>query len=588
MDDGGDGPSGSKRACVERDGNMRARAMLAMSNFCQEQWVEEMLRVHMTRGDSMKIALLSGDAGCGKSYAISLLANTLKSLGISVLVSAMTNKAAGMLMDSCSLEAVYTFHKLMGFKRTLLDDKLSTEEFIAEYRKLYRCVSLLFSDMYQKDLSSQCKPLSERHSCATLRPESCAACSKMFRRLRKPKSPGQPGVMEGAPLFLGVNVIIVDEYGLMNIDLLEKMLACLALFYGPNRGPLIVFSGSVSQLQPVGSKPRIWETERFEQLLACSTPLFVNRRQFEDPGYAEAVTYLQFNTVTQESQRIFRSQVVVGEHEIADPDFQPDKIRIFHQDRQQTAYTASYMDRVTKKARAGDKFISVTRTNYSTEGPRGWYDVLKQAAQTLPKLFSVPPFSRNNREKDYLNIEKLWVGCRVRLIWHMDVNGIQTCNPKSKGALLTTQSLMEARTPLRQVQVTDTEGVVEGIRYRGDRGYNEFAVRGTQTGTLYRVTPSQWNYLNWTVSTHPLACLVAMNTYDCQGSTVHGEVLYHPPKHFLRSPIKPSVYVVLTRVLKRDKLQMSNCGFADSVGTVPFYDERLVTYRKRVEMNYSS
>lgn len=333
---------------------------------------------------------------------------------------------------------------------------------------------------------------------------------------------------------------------------------------------------------------RIWETERLERLLSCSTPLFVNRRQFEDPGYAEAVTYLQFNTVTEEARRIFRSQVVVGEHEVMDPDYQPEKLRIFHQDRQQTAYTTSYMHKVTKKARVGDKFISVTRTNHSTKGPRGWYDVLKQAAQTLPKLFSVPPFSRNNKEKDYLTIDKLWVGCRVRLIWHMDVNGIQPTNPKSKWSLVTMESTTERRRLSCKVKIADTEGTVEGIRYKDDRQYNEFVVRGSQTGTLYKVGPSKWNYLNWTVSTHPLACLVAMNTYDCQGSTVHGEVLYHPPKHFLRSPIKPSVYVVLTRVLKRDNLQMTNCGFADSVGTVPFYDERLVAYRKRVEINYSS
>lgn len=94
--------------------------------------------------------------------------------------------------------------------------------------------------------------------------------------------------------------------------------------------------------------------------------------------------------------------------------------------------------------------------------------------------------------------------------------------------------------------------------------------------------------MNWTVSTHPLACLLAMNTYDCQGCTVYGVVLYHPPKCFYMSPIKPSVYVALTRVVKREKLQMTNCNFADRVGTVDFYDERLMTYRKRVEMNYSS
>lgn len=215
MEDVRDGPGESKKARGEQDGNMRTRAMLAMSRFCQEQWVKKMLHMHMTRGESVKIALLSGDAGCGKSYGISLLANTLKSMNISVAVSAMTNKAAGTLMDSCSLETVYTFHKLMGFKRELLDDKLSVEEFMREYCNVHRSAVSRFGKMYQSDLSFQCKPLSERHSCVIFRPESCAVCSKMFQRLRKPSSSSQCGVMEDAPLFLGVNVIIVDEYGLM-------------------------------------------------------------------------------------------------------------------------------------------------------------------------------------------------------------------------------------------------------------------------------------------------------------------------------------------------------------------------------------
>ncbi|KAJ8009791.1 hypothetical protein DPEC_G00067880 [Dallia pectoralis] len=352
------------------------------------------------------------------------------------------------------------------------------------------------------------------------------------------------------------------------------MLCCLALFYGPGRGPLIVFSGSVSQLQPVGSNTRIWETEYFEGLLSSSTPLFVNRRQFKDLGYAEALTYLQFNTVTEESRLIFRSQATVRELDVMNPEYEPDKLRIFHQDQQQTTYTAAYMNKVVREARVGEKYLSVDRNGASHTGPGAWYEVLKQAAQTLPKLFSVPKYRQGirNTERDYLRVAKLWVGCKVRLIWHMDFNGI----------LVASQN-----TPPRP-SIPDTEGVVQSIRFRRESQYNEFYVRGGQTGTLYKVTPSKWNYMNWTVITHPLACLLAMNTYDCQGCTVHNQVLYHPPRYFAMSPIKPSVYVVLTRVVTRENLQMTNCNFAENVGAVDFYKERLVAYRKRVEMNYSS
>lgn len=580
-----EGVSESKKQCVEEE-DLRMRAMLAMSRYCQEQWVRKMIRLHISRGDDMKLALLSGDAGCGKSYAISLLEKKLRSMNISVVVSAMTNKAAGTLRDSCSLDCVYTFHKMMGFRKELLDDTLSLEDFTGQYCKVYGNLIFRFNTLHQSELPPERNEVIKRHSCKQLRPESCAVCSKMFMQLKVSKNPTDLAPMEGAPPFLGANVLIIDEYGLMNVEIFERMLCCIALFYGPGKGPLIVLAGSVSQLQPVGTKLRIWETERFEGLLSSSTPLFVNRRQFKDPGYAEALTYLQFNTVTEESQRIFRSQVSVREPDIMNPEYEPQKLRVFHQDEQQRTYTAAYMDTVTKKVRVGDKFISVAK-NRSYNGPHAWYEVLKQAAQTLPKLFSVPKYRQGIRstERDYLKVDKLWIGCKVRMIWHMDINGIEVVNKKtspSSSALLGKQRGVQ-----HQLSFADTEGVVKDICFMRENQYNVFYVKGSQTGTLYKVRPSKWHYMNWTVSTHPLACLLAMNTYDCQGCTVQGQVLYHPPRHFAMSPIKPSVYVVLSRVVQRQNLQMTNCNFAEKVGAVYFYNDKLVTYRKRVEMNYS-
>lgn len=582
----GDAPSvsgsASKRRRVEEDEDPRTKALLAMSRYCQEQWVRNMVKLHMSRGESMKVALLSGDAGCGKSYAISLLVKKLRSLNISVAVCAMTNKAAGALIESGSLDRVYTFHKMMGFNKELLDDKLSLKDFMQKYHKVHGRVVYRFNTLYRSELPRKRNDAILGHSCRHLRPESCAVCSKMFAQLRVSEN------LEDTLPFLGVNVLIVDEYGLMNVELLERMLGCLALFYGPGKGPLIVFAGSVSQLQPVGSTTRIWATDRFEGLLSSSTPLLVNRRQFKDPCYAEAVTYLQFNTVTEESRRIFESQVSVSERDVMDPGYKPEKLRIFHQDEQQSRYTTAYLNTVSSKA--GEKFLSVARSrSSSTKGPSAWYEVLKQAAQTLPKLFSVPKYREGIRstERDYLKVDKLWVGCKVHMIWHMDLNGIQVANKK---ALTSYAGLLGGQTATQKQpkSMLDSEGVVENIRFKRESRVNEFYVRGDRTGTLYKVAPSEWQCMNWTVTTHPLACLLAMNTYDCQGCTVHSQVLYHPPRYFAMSPIKPSVYVVLTRVVKRGNLQMTNCNFAENVGVVAFYDDRLVAYRKRVEMGYSS
>lgn len=578
-----DGGKTGKRCRVEEETDRRTRALLAMSRYCQDQWVRKMIMLHMRRGERTTLALLSGDAGCGKSFALSMLERKLKSLGVSVVVSAMTNKAASALTDSGSLDKVYTFHKMMGFKKELLDNKLSLEDFTKQYYKVHWSSIAQFTTLHQSFLSADHSKLTGKHACEKPRPESCAVCSKTFAELRESENPTDLAPMKDAPPFLGVNVLIVDEYGLLNVDLFEKMLCCLTLFYGPGKGPLIIFSGSVSQLQPVDTALRIWETERFERLLSSSTPLFVNRRQFRDPGYAEALSYLQFNTVTKESRRIFRSQVSVCERDVMNPSYAPEKLRIFHRDDQQTAYTAAYLKRVNDHTRVGEKFLRVQRTHVSRGGPGAWYEVLRQAAQSLPKLFTVPKYRRGIRaaERDYLNGEKLWIGCRVRMVWHMDTNGIRVVNRKKM-----TPSLLTYEKETRAAR--DSEGVVQMINFKPETQANEFIVKGEQSGTLYKVNPSSWNYDNWKVTTHPLACLLAMNTYDCQGCTVRGHVLYHPPRCFSMSPIKPSVYVALTRVVSREHLQMTNCNFAERIGTVDFYDNRLVTYRKRVEMNYTS
>nr|BBA49217.1 helicase [Oryzias latipes] len=572
-------PGARKRAREEprvADEDPAARALLSLSGYCQEEWVRRMVKLHMFRGDRLKVALLSGDAGCGKSYAIGLLEKKLKALRISVAVSAMTNKAAGTLMESGHLDKVQTFHKMMGLKKDLLDDSLEADAFVERYRRCYLGAILAFRAFRRSKVDRAV----DKHSCELPRPESCSACSRIFARLR-----GRSALAD-APPFLGTNVLVVDEYGLMTARLLERMLRILALFYGPDAGPLIILAGSVSQLQPAGSGPLLWETGRMETLLCCSTPLFVNRRQFDDPGYAETLSYLQFNTVTQQSRTIFRSQLLVSERQAMDPEHEPHKTRIFHQDQQLAAYTKAYAARATRKA---EVFLSVTKHGSSSKGPAQWYNVLQQATQALPKLFAMPRVffkgGQRPRERDYLRNPELWVGCKVRMLWHMDHNGIQPVEdgPVPRKALSPAANL--AGDPVSPLEV---EGLISGMAFRKETQAYEFYVRGDRTGRLYKVGPSKWHCENWTVTTHPLACMLAMNTYDCQGCTISGEVLYHPPRNFSMSPIKPSVYVALSRVTRREKLQMTNCNFAESVGRVGFYDERLVAYRKRVEMNYSA
>ncbi|KAK2825779.1 hypothetical protein Q5P01_019993 [Channa striata] len=217
-------------------------------------------------------------------------------------------------------------------------------------------------------------------------------------------------------------------------------------------------------------------------------------------------------------------------------------------------------------SRVGETFLSVTRNRTGAKGPGAW---------------------------DYLRTDKLWVGCKVRMIWHMDQNGIQLTR---KSASSWTEALgrggagsqAASRSRKAELPPRDTNGVVCNVVFKREAQAYEFHVKGDRTGRLYKVGLSKWHCGNWTVTTHPLACMLAMNTYDCQGCTITGDVIYHPPRHFLLSPIKPSVYVALSRVTSRDRIEMTNCNFAETVGEVRFYDDRLVAYRKRVEMGYSS
>lgn len=102
----------------------------------------------------------------------------------------------------------------------------------------------------------------------------------------------------------------------------------------------------------------------------------MNKRKFNDPSYAEALTYLQCNTVPEEARRIFRGQVSIRELDVMDPDYEPEKLRIFHQDELQNRYTEANKV-MTNKTCVGEKFLSITRNRASYKGPSAWYEVLK-------------------------------------------------------------------------------------------------------------------------------------------------------------------------------------------------------------------
>ncbi|MEQ2196099.1 hypothetical protein XENOCAPTIV_023983 [Xenoophorus captivus] len=75
-----------------------------------EQWVREMVLLYMSRSTAIRVALLSGDAGCGMSYAIFMLIDTLRRMNVSIIL------AANNLAEMCSSD-----RKMMGFTKELLN-----------------------------------------------------------------------------------------------------------------------------------------------------------------------------------------------------------------------------------------------------------------------------------------------------------------------------------------------------------------------------------------------------------------------------------------------------------------------------------
>ncbi|KAK2812866.1 hypothetical protein Q5P01_000943 [Channa striata] len=66
-------------------------------------------------------------------------------------------------------------HKLMGFKKELLDDALSPEDFVERYRRTYRDAISRFEALCGS--GEFLRRAIDRHSCERLRPGSCAVCS---------------------------------------------------------------------------------------------------------------------------------------------------------------------------------------------------------------------------------------------------------------------------------------------------------------------------------------------------------------------------------------------------------------------------
>ncbi|KAJ8361664.1 hypothetical protein AAFF_G00432180 [Aldrovandia affinis] len=294
-----------------------------------------MINLHMTRGRWRKMALLSGDAGCGKSYAIGMLCELFRGIGVSGAVSGMTNRAAATLADFTGDTPVTTFHRMMGYKATMLDDSLPVAQFVALYRHEHKAAV----EDYEAFASAAMTQTEAHPRCNRRRAESCAVCSRLFDQHKQ-------HYQAVYPPFVGVNIVIIDGYGLLRISAIERMLACMRLFYPTGCGPLIIFAGSVSQLRPVTPGVSVWQNSTFQSMLDSVTPLLVNRRQFLDPGYAEAVAYLQYNTITCEARAVFANCVTVTPEQVNDPTYEPDSLRIYHQDTQREAYAAAVVAHV--------------------------------------------------------------------------------------------------------------------------------------------------------------------------------------------------------------------------------------------------
>ncbi|AOO32635.1 putative helicase-primase helicase subunit [Cyprinid herpesvirus 3] len=462
-------------------------------------------------------------AGCAGAGKTYAINILREAAGPYCAVTASTLNAAGIHADS------RTIHSYLGFNTTeLLDLNSSDQEWFAEYKKRHKDT---FDMLQQAHKAYIAKP---NHDCPSLR----MRCAKCQAWMSEPDDRGSGFDTIQSQAFTGparLPLLIIDEYGMLTGGMLARVLIALKLWAPPGDQHLVVLVGSVTQLQPgrgVEDRDRpddgLWTFGKWDQVTASRFNLPFSVRSIEDSEYSECLDMLQLNVSTVRFQEIMQSRVNNCDR------FGPHTPRVMHQDN-----AVRQLNDASLKNTDGEQRTFMPKVNHNNV----------QNPVERKKFFAV--VRQRFKHINFFDGVVVKVGSLVCVLKYQPQN--------FEGCL----------------------GVVEEVS-------PAVRVRSLESGNVHNIGVCVFNFDRMrTVELMPLKLAHGMNTYFCQGLTFKFPVVYAPPAYYAMSPIKPSCYVVCTRVTNRGLLNLTNCSFANTpTGQTCYFSPPCVRFKLDSELGY--
>ncbi|ADA57800.1 helicase-primase helicase subunit [Anguillid herpesvirus 1] len=482
--------------------------------------------------------VLSGDAGAGKTKAITLIRDKLRKSPFILTTGASTVNVAAM-------HNVRTLHSILGVNTAeLLREDIPLEQWFSEWCTKYT------AELTKIDAARTAYIANPDHACPKIILR-CEACSRYVFKYVAGVSVDNGEMRDKGcwPLLLApatTPAILVDEFGMMHNTWLTRVFVALKRLAPPGDAHVLILVGSVTQLPPAHGKdqPKTsgsnkegpWVNELLSQT-RFSFHLPFSMRMKTDFEYGECLGMMQYNASTPLNKRIMDSRV---DERALDNTYNLDWPRIIHADAQV------------------DQFNSLAKQRLASEGKKTW---------TLTPLIQGGGSRGSGKGEAGIYRE---LRTRFR---HMSV---------------IKQTISES-----QLVVVLKYG--DAARFPGSLGrvvnYDEKAgnllLESLETGSTFEVSRVGVVAGKASASLWPIKSGHAMNTYFCQGLTMPFKIVYCPPKAYHMSPIKASAYVACSRVTNRANLYLSNSNFAASKrGKTEYFEESAIRFKILIEQGY--
>lgn len=525
----------------------------------QNIWVADMLELLTQPTGCTQLVLLCGDAGAGKTTVIHKLQSLLEPMGL-CRVTAATLNAAG-------LHQAPTIHSYMAINTLeLLDSTLSEADWIAEYRRVH---ATALSEHRQMINGYQLEP---DHMCRTLKMR-CLKC-RIYMSRRGGGRAGWPAGVYNCPM------IIIDEYGMLTAQTLRRILASAMLWAPPDDHHLIVLAGSVTQLAPCvvdKSKPKIapifkqqvqqatdenseiggmWLFKNWDDLLVASYNLPFSMRSINDPLFSECMNIMQYNVCTPTCLKILQSRTFADKPISTYPVEWP---IIVHKD--------------TDVEQINESVQRCIETPLIEFKPRITGSLVKRNK-------FIYQMSKRFRHVNFYKSLMLQEGSLVLVLKLKSAMCVEVKDEPSSS------SSPSPLIPLSE-NFEGNMGVCVSILERETGDDRTVIVRSFESGKRYQILLYNYSSEGKNCTFMPLKLCHAMNTYAVQGLTFKFPIVYNPPKWYNQSPMKPSCYVVCTRVTHRKSLFLTNCFFAIPPGRKSYFDNKCITHKIKYELGYS-